>query len=133
MKIIKIQFPSSPKIYSYLLNAGSVVFPKKGDKIYLPEGCSKNNKFMTEVLIHSIEEVRYLPKNITSSITVLNLKLECNVFKLNSVSKNTLETGISNFYDLSLSQNLLLIKKAFKNAFRLAEEKARERRNKNGN
>lgn len=82
MKIIKIKFGPKSKIYSYLLSAGTVVNPNPGNVLYNIKGCSDKGEIKTPMTVVGIEEVPRLPSYVTSSITVLNLKLECNVYTI---------------------------------------------------
>ena len=91
MKIIKIQF-SSPKIYSYLLDAKTPVFPKAGDVLKQFQGCSHTKAYYTPLNVIEIVEVATLPSFVTAMISVKNKELECNVYTLPEATLAKLRT-----------------------------------------
>lgn len=91
MKIIKIQF-SSPKIYSYLLDAKSPVSPKAGDVLKQFTGCSLTKAYYTSLNVIEIVEVATLPSFVTAMISVKNKELECNVCTLSEAALVGLRT-----------------------------------------
>ena len=120
MKIIKIQFTGTEKVYSYLLNAGTAVFPKVNDIIHRVDGCRRRyGYYSTKAKVIQIEEVRRLPEYVTSAITVLNNKLEYNDFKLTDPVKRSLQRGEK---DIALMSPQEKARKTREEFFKMARE-----------
>lgn len=84
MKILKIQFPASSKVYSYLLDLKTTIIPKAGDILQRTDGCYGKRTYTTKLKVVDVQEVSALPKIVTSVIKIQDLKLNCLISRLNT-------------------------------------------------